>query len=57
MRMRKQEGYIGVETMVIAGLVIAAGFIAMAAVLSNLQSSAQTAHVDLDAADPAAFTV
>jgi hypothetical protein len=40
LKLRKAEGYIGVETMIIAALVIAAGFIALKAVMEDLNSYA-----------------
>jgi hypothetical protein len=40
LKLRKAEGYIGVETMIIAALVIAAGFIALKAVLEDLNNYA-----------------
>ena len=36
LKLRKAEGYIGIETMIIAALVIAAGFIALTTVLEDL---------------------
>ena len=40
LKLRKSEGYIGVETMIIAALVIAAGFIALTTVLGDLNQKA-----------------
>jgi hypothetical protein len=40
LKLRKSEGYIGVETMIIAALVIAAGFIALTTVLGDLNEKA-----------------
>ena len=57
MKLRKSEGYVGVETMVIAGLVVAAGLIAMDVVLSTMQDGANLAHTDLKAVDMNAFEI
>jgi len=40
LKLRKAEGYIGIETMIIAALVIAAGFIALTTVMEDLSTSA-----------------
>jgi len=40
LKLRKAEGYIGIETMIIAALVIAAGFIALTTVLGDLNGKA-----------------
>jgi hypothetical protein len=40
LKLRKAEGYIGVETMIIAALVIAAGFIALKTVMEDLNEKA-----------------
>ena len=40
LKLRKAEGYIGIETMIIAALVIAAGFIALTTVLEDLNEKA-----------------
>ena len=40
LKLRKAEGYIGIETMIIAALVIAAGFIALKAVMDDLEVKA-----------------
>jgi hypothetical protein len=40
LKLRKAEGYIGVETMIIAALVIAAGFIALTTVMDDLNLKA-----------------
>jgi hypothetical protein len=40
LKLRKAEGYIGIETMIIAALVIAAGFIALKTVLGDLDQRA-----------------
>jgi hypothetical protein len=40
LKLRKAEGYIGIETMIIAALVIAAGFIALTTVLGDLNDYA-----------------
>jgi hypothetical protein len=40
LKLRKSEGYIGVETMIIAALVIAAGFIALKTVVGDLEEKA-----------------
>ena len=40
LKLRKAEGYIGIETMIIAALVIAAGFIALTAVMDDLSTTA-----------------
>ena len=40
LKLRKAEGYIGVETMIIAALVIAAGFIALTTVMGDLNAKA-----------------
>ena len=37
---RQAEGYIGIETMIIAALVIAAGFIALTTVVGDLEEKA-----------------
>jgi hypothetical protein len=47
LKLRKAEGYIGVETMIIAALVIAAGFIALKAVMEDLNSYATGMNADL----------
>lgn len=39
LKLRKAEGYIGIETMIIAALVIAAGFIALTTVLGDLRDT------------------
>ena len=41
LKLRKAEGYIGVETMIIAALVIAAGFVALKTVLTDLNENAR----------------
>jgi hypothetical protein len=40
LKLRKAEGYIGVETMIIAALVMAAGFIALKTVVGDLDQNA-----------------
>jgi hypothetical protein len=40
LKLRKAEGYIGIETMIIAALVIAAGFIALTTVMEDLEEKA-----------------
>mgnify|MGYP001103509877 CR=1 FL=1 len=40
LKLRKAEGYIGIETMIIAALVVAAGFIALTTVLGDLNDYA-----------------
>lgn len=56
MKLRKSEGYVGVETMVIAGLVVAAGLIAMDVVLNTMKDGATLAHGDLKAVNMDGFT-
>jgi hypothetical protein len=41
LKLRKAEGYIGIETMIIAALVIAAGFTALTTVLTDLNENAR----------------
>ena len=45
LKLRKSEGYIGVETMIIAALVIAAGFIALTTVMEDLEEKALVSTV------------
>jgi archaellin len=40
MKLRKAEGYIGIETMIIAALVITAGFIALTAIMTDVSGTA-----------------
>jgi hypothetical protein len=47
LKLRKAEGYIGVETMIIAALVIAAGFIALKAVMEDLNFYTTGMNADL----------
>jgi hypothetical protein len=47
LKLRKAEGYIGIETMIIAALVIAAGFIALTNVMEDLNSYATGMNADL----------
>jgi hypothetical protein len=48
LKLRKAEGYIGIETMIIAALVIAAGFIALKTVLGELDNKADDFNNFLD---------
>jgi len=57
LKMKKSEGYIGIETMIIAGLVIAAGFVALTSVMGDLKLSADGINTDLKAATPGSFAV
>ena len=47
LKLRKSEGYIGVETMIIAALVIAAGFIALTTVMEDLNFYSTGMNADL----------
>ena len=47
LKLRKAEGYIGIETMIIAALVIAAGFIALTNVLGDLNDYAVNSNSTL----------
>jgi hypothetical protein len=48
LKLRKAEGYIGIETMIIAALVIAAGFIALKAVMGDLNSTAVKVYYNIE---------
>ena len=57
MKFKKSEGYIGIETMIIAGLVIAAGFVALSTVMADLESTAMGINGDITGASMTAFVV
>jgi hypothetical protein len=57
LKLRKAEGYIGVETMIIAALVIAAGFIALTNVLRDLNIKAVGYNSFLDTMEHEDFVV
>ncbi len=57
LKLRKAEGYIGVETMIIAALVIAAGFIALKAVMEDLNYYAIGMNDAIAGKDATSFTV
>ena len=57
LKLRKAEGYIGVETMIIAALVIAAGFIALKTVMGDLNEKAIGINSAIADQDPEPFEV
>jgi len=57
MKFKKSEGYIGIETMIIACLVIAAGFVALSTVMADLESNAIGVNGDITGAAMNAFVV
>jgi len=57
LKLRKAEGYIGIETMIIAALVIAAGFIALTTVMEDLSTSALRVNYNVVTKDFDTFRV
>ncbi len=57
LKLRKAEGYIGIETMIIAALVIAAGFIALKAVMDDLNAMAVGINAAIADKDADSFVV
>jgi hypothetical protein len=57
LKLRKAEGYIGIETMIIAALVIAAGFIALTAVMDDLSETAVRVNYNIVSRDFDPFAV
>ena len=57
LKLRKAEGYIGIETMIIAALVIAAGFIALTAVMEDLSTQAVRVNYNIVSKDFNTFRV
>jgi len=51
LKLRKAEGYIGIETMIIAALVIAAGFIALTTVMEDLSGTAVSVNYNIETKD------
>ena len=48
MKLRKAEGYIGIETMIIAALVIATGFIALRFVMEDINGTASAVNYNVE---------
>ena len=57
LKLKKAEGYIGVETMIMAALVVAAGFIAITAVIGDLDLTATGINADLQGKSMDAFVL
>lgn len=56
-KLKKSDGYIAIETVIIASLAIAAGFISLRTILGDLRDTAVSVNAQLSTAFDLAFEI